>query len=54
MSGQSKGGGRLYMYEGGGWKVFGFIEKTTSYGIEQIQLLYIFPPELHTLMTSLF
>jgi hypothetical protein len=36
-------------YEGGG-----FIKKSTSYGIEKIYLLYIFPPELHTLMTSLF
>jgi hypothetical protein len=32
-----------------------FVKKTTSYGIEKkIYLLYIFPPELHTLMTSLF
>jgi hypothetical protein len=27
----------------------GFIKKTTSYGIKRIFLLYIFPPELHTL-----
>jgi hypothetical protein len=31
-----------------------FIKKTTNYGIEKMHLLYIFPPELHTLMTSLF
>jgi hypothetical protein len=41
------------IYEGE-WQVFGFIKKTTSYVIEKIYLLYIFPPELHTLMTSLF
>jgi hypothetical protein len=29
-------------------------KKTTSYGIEKMYSLYIFPPELHTLMTSLF
>jgi hypothetical protein len=34
--------------------IFGFIKKTTSYGIEILYLLYIFPPELHTLMASLF
>jgi hypothetical protein len=28
----------------GGRKVFGFIKKTTSYGIEEIYLLYIIPP----------
>jgi hypothetical protein len=32
---------------------FGFIKKT-SYGIENLYLLYIFPPELHTLTTSMF
>jgi hypothetical protein len=35
-------------------KIFGLIKKTASYGIENLYLLYIFPPELHTLMTSLF
>jgi hypothetical protein len=34
--------------------VFAFIKKKTSYVIEEMYLLYIFPPELHTLMTSLF
>jgi hypothetical protein len=34
-------------------KSLAFIKKT-SYGIEKIYLLYIFPPELHTLMTSWF
>jgi hypothetical protein len=32
----------------------GFIKKKASYGTEKINFLYIFPPELHTLMTSLF
>jgi hypothetical protein len=32
----------------------GCIKKRTTYGIENIYLLYIFHPELHTLMTSLF
>jgi hypothetical protein len=40
-------------YEGG-WEVFGFIKKTTSYGIKKMYVLYIFPPELHTFMTWLF
>jgi hypothetical protein len=30
------------------------LKKTTRYMIEKMYLLYIFPPELHTLMTSLF
>jgi hypothetical protein len=28
--------------------------QATRYGIDKMYLLYIFPPELHTLMTSLF
>jgi hypothetical protein len=32
--------------------MFDFIKKTTSYRIEEMYLLYIFSPELHTLMTS--
>jgi hypothetical protein len=28
--------------------------KKTSYGIEKMYLLYILPPELYTLMNSLF
>jgi hypothetical protein len=32
----------------------GFIKKTTNYRIEEMYLLYIFPPELYTLMASLF
>jgi hypothetical protein len=42
------------VYEGEGVINFGFIKKTTSYGIEKMYLLYISSPELHTLMTSLF
>jgi hypothetical protein len=38
----------------GGYLVFGFIKKTTHYRIEKMYLLYIFPPGLHTIMTSLF
>jgi hypothetical protein len=34
--------------------VFGFTKKTTSYRIEKMYLLYIFPLEPHTLITSLF
>jgi hypothetical protein len=45
---------KLPKYKGGGLISLGFIKKTTSYGIEKFYLLYIFPPELHTLMTSLF
>jgi hypothetical protein len=33
-----------------GAEVFGFIKKT-NYGIEKMYLLYLFPPELHTLLT---
>jgi hypothetical protein len=32
--------------------VFGFIKKTTNCGIEKMYLLYIFPPELHTLINT--
>jgi hypothetical protein len=35
-------------------EVFGFIKKTTSYGTEKMYSLHIFPPELHTLMASLY
>jgi hypothetical protein len=39
----------------GGLIIFGFIKKTRSYRIEKkMYLLYIFSPELHPLMTSLF
>jgi hypothetical protein len=34
--------------------IFGFIKKTTSHGMEKMYLLYIFSPELHIFMTSLF
>jgi hypothetical protein len=30
------------------------MKKTTGYGIGKMYLLYIFPLELHTLMTSMF
>jgi hypothetical protein len=43
----------IILYEGGP-QFFGFIKKSTSYGTEKMYSLYIFPPELHTLMTSLF
>lgn len=36
-----------YKYEGG-WEVFDFIKKITSYRIKKVYLLYILHPELHT------
>jgi hypothetical protein len=38
-----------FKYEGGLISLC-FLKKTTSYGIEKMYLLYIFPLELHTLI----
>jgi hypothetical protein len=44
----------VYTYTMRGLISISFIKKTTSYGTEKIYLLYIFPLELHTIMTLLF
>jgi hypothetical protein len=36
-----------------GLTIFALINKTTNYRTKKLYSLYIFPPELHTLMTSL-